>query len=1362
MRNISKVNFKHPTLTIDEMKNGCRLGIDTWADTSCAGKHAYIEAFIEGRMVTATGFSASLGQLDNLSIVQALYAYDLPNGEVLLLENNQAIYMGENMTDSLLNPIQCEDNGVHVDTRPSKFYPSLGSKCQCITFDDDFTIPIEYDGVLPYLPVRRPTPEEIDECERRSLTSAHNWDPHNHELSSIMPITNKLYFVSADPIDDYFQCKHLDKELHSVKIMNSTLVNNNEIYATTFTSKSSITPEELSKKWFIGLKTAERTLKATTYKCIRTTGLLSKRFKTDKAQLRYNQLSRHNGTFYVDYLKNSVKSLRGNIGGSIYTNKFGFKKFFPHEDEKGKSTAYGLRQFIDMVGLPSAIHSDGHNNFTEGEYKKLIRKFNLPHTTTEPHSPWQNRAEHAIDELKQYARRMMSTTNTPIRCWCFCYEYCCDILSLCATGRYSQRGRTPYELITNYTPDISELVTFTWFQWCYYFDEGTRTKHIARWLGPAYGIGQAFCSYLLLGNGEYITRSSVIPIPEGELATDLVKEQCNKFMQSVEAKIGDATLPQYNPSVPNQLLYTSWGDDYIDETYTPCGTEIAEAMPAEVDLPYLEHLDEYIGTNVVIPGTTPDVEPVIAIIKGRKRNHNGDLIGKEHPNPVLDTRVYNLEFPDGRVEEYGMNTILENLMAQVDSDGYDLGIFQEIVDVRRDENLAIPRGNNGFTYVSGRKKPVITTKGWEFLIKWKDNSTTWVPLSTVKESFPVQCAEFVTARQLQEEPAFKWWVPHTFRKRESILAYTKSYRHHRKGRMKYGVLIPSTVQQAIEYDTANGNTLWQDAIKKEMENNRIAFELLQRGEMPPPGYKKIRCHMNFEVKMDLRRKARYVAGGHLTDPPTTMTYSTVVSRESVRIAFLIAALNNLEILAGDIQNAYLNAPTEEKLYFVAGDEWGPDKGRLVVIVRALYGLKSSALAWRNHLSDTLANVLKFKSSLADPDVWYKPMVDKAGNEYYAYILIYVDDMLIIDKEPKILMDQVKDNYNVRDSTIKEPDQYLGADIKKIHYNDGTHAWTMASESYVKNAVKNIKERMKDSGFKFNSRLSDVKYSPKQPFSNTEYRPEIDTSSHCNEEQTQFFQNILGVLRWLVELGRIDIAFETTALASYLAMPRTGHLLQALHMIKYIEIHSSNEITFDPQELYISPEDMNLANDKREAMNKLYVDAEETLPTNAPPPRGKPVQINCFVDSDHAGDRVTRRSHTGILMYLNKAPIMWYSKKQSTVESSTFGSEFVALRVACEQIISLRYKLRMFGIPISGFANVFCDNESVFKNSSLAESRLTKKHNSVCFHRVRECVANGTLMTFKVGTDFNLADILTKSLPNFKRKRMREMIMPMHN
>ena len=131
--------------------------------------------------------------------------------------------------------------------------------------------------------------------------------------------------------------------------------------------------------------------------------------------------------------------------------------------------------------------------------------------------------------------------------------------------------------------------------------------------------------------------------------------------------------------------------------------------------------------------------------------------------------------------------------------------------------------------------------------------------------------------------------------------------------MKFGIKIPYTVEEALKFDQENGNNLWQEAIEKEMKNSQIAFEILGKHVKPPPGYKKITCHMNFEIKMDLRRKARYVAGGHLTDLPTSMTYSTVVSRESVRIAFLIAALNNLDILAGDIQNAYLNAPTSEKL-----------------------------------------------------------------------------------------------------------------------------------------------------------------------------------------------------------------------------------------------------------------------------------------------------------------------------------------------------------------------------------------------------------------------------------------------------------------
>ena len=614
-------------------------------------------------------------------------------------------------------------------------------------------------------------------------------------------------------------------------------------------------------------------------------------------------------------------------------------------------------------------------------------------------------------------------------------------------------------------------------------------------------------------------------------------------------------------------------------------------------------------------------------------------------------------------------------------------------------------------------------------------------------------AEYAVAHDLSREPAFRWWVTKVLKKRDRII---KRVRRCRKLKMKFGIEVPTTVEEALELDRNNGNNLWADAIKKEMKNSRVAFQLLGRDERPPVGFKEITCHLVFDVKMDLTRKARYVAGGHLTDPPSSMTYASVVSRDSVRIAFLIAALNDLDILAGDIQNAYLHANTKEKLYFIAGSEWKADEGRPVVIVRALYGLKSSALMWRNHLADTLGNFMGFKSSLADPDVWLKAETSTTGFKYYAYILVYVDDILIIDKDPRKYMTMLEEKFPVKPSSIEEPKVYLGANIGKIEYPDGSKAWTMSSDSYVKEAIRNVKQRLKEDGFRFNKKLSDISYSPETPFSTQSYRPELDLSVECSTAQITYYQNLIGVLRWIVELGRIDIAYEVAALSRFLVCPRTGHLQQALHMFKYLEIHKENDLAFDP--LYHLVENDATIQERINAMKDLYRDAEEDLPPNAPPPRGRPVQVNCFVDSDHAGDRATRRSQSGILLYCNSAPIVWHSKKQNTVEASTFGAEFVALRVASELITSLRYKLRMLGIPIDGPANVFCDNESVWKNSTFAESTLKKKHLSICFHTIRECVAAGIVIPHKVHTDSNLADMLTKALPPDKRKELRSRIM----
>ena len=149
----------------------------------------------------------------------------------------------------------------------------------------------------------------------------------------------------------------------------------------------------------------------------------------------------------------------------------------------------------------------------------------------------------------------------------------------------------------------------------------------------------------------------------------------------------------------------------------------------------------------------------------------------------------------------------------------------------------------------------------------------------MKESYPVQVSEYAVQARISEEPAFAWWVPHTLKKRNRIIAKVKSkywIRTH-----KFGVKIPKTTAEARAFDAENGNTLWWDAILKEMRNVRPAFEVWEKStDNIPLGYQQIRCHLIFDVKMgeNFRRKARFVAGGHMTEVPDSLiTYLSVVS-----------------------------------------------------------------------------------------------------------------------------------------------------------------------------------------------------------------------------------------------------------------------------------------------------------------------------------------------------------------------------------------------------------------------------------------------------------------------------------------------------
>ena len=754
-----------------------------------------------------------------------------------------------------------------------------------------------------------------------------------------------------------------------------------------------------------------------------------------------------------------------------------------------------------------------------------------------------------------------------------------------------------------------------------------------------------------------------------------------------------------------------------------------------------EEFDAYIGAQVVLPSKDGE-SLVLTKVVSRKRDSDGKVVGKGNNNPILDTRIYQVEYPDGAVAEYSANMIAENIYSQVDDDGHTYSYLSDILD-HRSTNEAIAKEDGYITTKSG-VKPIITTKGWEFYVKWKDQSTSWVRLKDLKDSNQVQLAEYVVANGIQSEPAFKWWVPYTLRKREGIISKLNS--RFKKRNIKLGIEVPSTVEEALELDRRNGNDYWEKAIKKEMDSVEVAFKFHDIGEKPPPGFKKITCHLISDVNFDLTRKARYVTGGHLTDPPTHMTYSTVVSRESVRICLTVAALNGLDISACDIGNAYLNAETQEKVYFIAGSEWRDKQGRVVVIVRALYGLRSSALQWQRHLADNLRYDLGYTPSLADNNVWMKRCYKGNGDSYYSYILCFVDDLLCVHQNPDPILTTLKSFYKMKhDPGV--PKMYLGSDISTFTHEDGT-CYTMGSDSYVREAVRVVKQRMSEDGVKFKT-----KKTPQSPFTCLKYRPELDVSEECNPEQASYFQNLIGVLRWIIELGRVDILTEVSLLSRYLASPRVGHLHQALHILQYLDSHDRSKIALNPTHIVWDDTDANseTPSDKCRIMKQLYPDALEDIPPNMPEPLGKEVQINAFFDADHAGDRVTRRSQTGIIIFLGMAPIIWYSKRQNSVEVSSFGSEFVAMRIGTEMIKALRYKLRMFGIPIDGPANIFCDHQSVVTNVSTPDSVLKRKHNSIAYHFCREAIASGMIIVKKVMSEHNIADLFTKCLPPKARK-----------
>ena len=375
----------------------------------------------------------------------------------------------------------------------------------------------------------------------------------------------------------------------------------------------------------------------------------------------------------------------------------------------------------------------------------------------------------------------------------------------------------------------------------------------------------------------------------------------------------------------------------------------------------------------------------------------------------------------------------------------------------------------------------------------------------------------------------------------------------------------------------------------------------------------------------------------------------------------------------------------------------------------------------------------------------RPAQKPDGTLYYEYVLCYVDDVLIISMDPDGIADELKEHFvlkEVLDPAVKR-ERYLGATIGKFTFPDGSYGWYMSAKEYLSHAIPAIEAI-------WDEKLYQKASSPLMG----DYHPELDISPLLSDDDAQLFASYIGILQWAVELGRIDLTQSVSLMSRFRTAPREGHMAAVLHIFGYIKSHLNSKIVLDPA--YRKWSHINWHEDAE--WKEFYPDAAEPIPPHAPEPRGKDAQINIYCDAAHATCLATRRSTTGIIVFLNGAAIKWYSKRQNTVESSTFGSEFVALKIAMEMNCAIRYKLRMMGVPVEGPSYVLGDNQSVITNVTNPVSQLSKRHNAIAYHKCREEVAAGAaLLAFESGKE-NCSDGLTKILVGLNFRRFLDSIL----
>ena len=455
-----------------------------------------------------------------------------------------------------------------------------------------------------------------------------------------------------------------------------------------------------------------------------------------------------------------------------------------------------LKQFITDFGVPDKIICDGSKEQTKRGtmFMEQVKKHHIDIHTTEPGQYNQSKVEGVICELRKNWFRTMHRKQVPKRLWDYGLKWVSEVRVRSSRDATDLRGRTPLEQITGDTVDITEYLDFGFYDWCWYHENtGLGLTKLGRWLGVAHKVGGLMSYWVLTINCTVIARMTVQRVTSLEMQATHMKERTQAFDEATKAKIKDSerTILEGSKTQPYD-----WNDHPFEED-----PDLAEEFHEVISNNELKETDDtftpnvydtYLNMELAIP-QGDSLEPRLARVTKRLKDANGLPIGLANENPILDTRMYEVEYLDGERMSLAANNIAENLFAQIDDEGNRQVLMDKIIGHRSNEH-AVKQQDTFITTKTGTKRRRETTKGWELLVRWKDGRTDWIALKDIKESYPVQIAEYAVSSHISEEPAFAWWSSSVLKKCNRIIAKTKSKYWLRT--YKFGIEIPKTALQA--------------------------------------------------------------------------------------------------------------------------------------------------------------------------------------------------------------------------------------------------------------------------------------------------------------------------------------------------------------------------------------------------------------------------------------------------------------------------------------------------------------------------------------------------------------------------------------